>query len=63
MKGKLITVCITTVFVLLNVAIVVGQSAPALPGKPSQAPIGGLGILAAAGVGYAMYKLREKRQE
>ncbi|MCH8496015.1 MAG: hypothetical protein LAT57_10360 [Balneolales bacterium] len=33
---------------------------PALPGMPDQAPLGGLGLLAAAGGAYAWKKLRNK---
>lgn len=61
---KLKTLCIASSFLMINTAVVMGQSAPILPGAPSQAPIdGGLSILAAAGVGYAMYKLKNKRED
>ncbi len=61
---KLKALGITSFFMLINTAIALGQSAPTLPGAPSQAPIdGGLSILAAAGVGYAMHKLKNKHQE
>ena len=42
------------------VTVVLAQP-PGLPSAPSQAPIdGGLGLLAAAGAGYAYRKLRKK---
>lgn len=64
MKRRFIKMCAATTVVLLNTALVAGQSAPGLPGAPSQAPIdGGLSILAAAGVGYAMYKLKSRHKE
>ena len=63
MKAKFIKMSATTILMLLNAAWVAGQSAPGLPGAPSQAPIGGLSILAAAGVGYAMYKLKNRLRE
>lgn len=36
---------------------------PALPSAPNQAPIGGLGLLAAAGGALAAKKLLEKRKK
>ncbi len=51
---------------LLGLAIpiaVFAQSVPLLPDAPSQAPIGGLGILVAAGVGYGVYKLKRRHTE
>lgn len=36
---------------------------PGLPGAPDQAPLGSLGLLAAAGGAYAWKKLRNKNQE
>jgi len=39
------------------------QAPPPPPGKPQQTPVdGGLAILAVAGGGYAIKKLREKNQ-
>ena len=35
---------------------------PGLPGAPNQAPLGGLGLLAAAGGAYAWKKLRDKSE-
>ena len=63
MRTKFIKLSAAATLVLLNVAWVAGQSVPGLPGAPSQAPIGGLSILAAAGVGYAMYKLKNRHKE
>jgi|AntRauTorckE6833_2_1112554.scaffolds.fasta_scaffold08335_4 hypothetical protein len=49
-------------FVLLLTVIVAAQP-PGLPGTPSQAPIdGGLTLLAAAGGGYALKKLRDRKK-
>lgn len=36
---------------------------PGLPGAPDQAPLGGLGLLAAAGGAYAWNKLRNKNHQ
>ena len=36
---------------------------PAFPGNPNQAPIGGLGILAAAGGAMALKKLYDKHKK
>tara|TARA_B100000035_G_scaffold289222_1_gene275439 strand:- start:100 stop:219 length:120 start_codon:yes stop_codon:yes gene_type:complete len=36
---------------------------PSFPGAPAQAPIGGLGLLAAAGGALAIKKLRDKRKK
>jgi hypothetical protein len=46
------------VFVLPLITVVTGQ--PSFPGTPSQAPIGGLGLLAAAGGALAIKKLIDK---
>jgi len=43
------------------VTIITAQ--PAFPGDPNQAPIGGLGILAAAGGAMAVKKLMDKRKK
>ncbi len=39
MRTKFIKLSATAILVLLNAAWVAGQSAPGLPGAPSQAPI------------------------
>ena len=49
------------VFVLLLVTFVTAQ--PSFPGTPSQAPIGGLGLLAAAGGALAIKKLIDKHKK
>ena len=48
-------------FVLPLITVVIAQ--PALPGTPSQAPIGGLGLLAAAGGALAIKKLLDKHKK
>ncbi len=49
------------VFVLPLITIVMAQ--PSFPDPPDQAPIGGLGLLAAAGGALAIKKLRDKRKK
>ena len=49
------------VFVLPLITVVIVQ--PNLPGAPSQAPIGGLGLLAAAGGALALKKLWDKKKK
>ena len=49
------------VFVLPLITVVIAQ--PDFPGGPSQAPIGGLGLLAAAGGAIAIKKLIDKRKK
>ena len=52
---------LTLIFTLILVEFVFAQ--PALPVAPSQAPIdGGLTLLAAAGGGYAVKKLRDRKK-
>ena len=48
-------------FVLPLITIVIAQ--PDLPGPPSQVPIGGLGLLAAAGGALAIKKLLDKHKK
>ena len=43
--------------------ITVITAQPALPGNPNQAPIGGLGLLAAAGGAMALKKLYDKHKK
>jgi hypothetical protein len=58
----LIYISLTIALVLLLTTIIMAQP-PGLPSPPSQAPIdGGLSLLAAAGGGYAIKKLRDKRK-
>ena len=49
------------VFVLPLITVVTAQ--PSFPGTPSQAPIGGLGLLAVAGGALAIKKLLDKHKK
>jgi len=50
-------------FLVIIITTAVVQAQPGLPSAPSQAPIdGGLGLLAAAGGGYAWKKLRDRNK-
>ena len=49
------------VFVLPLITVVIAQ--PSFPGTPSQAPIGGLGLLAATGGALAIKKLIDKHKK
>ncbi|MDP6339376.1 MAG: hypothetical protein QF842_03495 [Candidatus Marinimicrobia bacterium] len=46
--------------IILNLTILIAQ--PTFPSTPNQAPIGGLGLLAAAGGAIALKKLWDKRK-
>jgi hypothetical protein len=48
-------------FVLPLITVVTAQ--PSFPGTPNQAPIGGLGLLAAAGGALAIKKLIDKHKK
>ena len=48
-------------FVLPLITVVIAQ--PSFPGTPSPAPIGGLGLLAAAGGALAIKKLLDKHKK
>ena len=48
-------------FVLPLITVVIAQ--PSFPGGPNQAPIGGLGLLAAAGGALAIKKLLDKHKK
>ncbi len=48
-------------FVLPLITVLIAQ--PIFPGKPSQAPIGGLGLLAAAGGALAIKKFLDKHKK
>ena len=50
-----------SVFVLPLITVVTAQ--PSFPGTPNQAPIGGLGLLAAAGGALAIKKLIDKHKK
>ncbi|WP_020401711.1 PID-CTERM protein-sorting domain-containing protein [Gracilimonas tropica] len=60
----LIYIVLAITFTVLLTTVVLAQHPPGLPSTaPSQAPIdGGLGLLAAAGGGYALKKLRDRKQ-
>ena len=49
------------VFVLPLITVLIAQ--PSFPGTPNQAPIGGLGLLAAAGGALAIKKLLDKNKK
>lgn len=51
----------TIVFLLPIISTLTAQ--PAFPSSPNQAPIGGLGLLAAAGGAIALKKLLDKRKK
>ncbi len=57
MKSKLIQII---VFLLPIVSMLTAQ--PSFPSSPNQAPIGGLGLLAAAGGAMAVKKLMKKKK-
>ena len=58
----LIYISLAILFTILMTSILLAQ--PGLPAAPSQAPTdGGLSLLALAGGGYAIKKLRDKRVE
>ncbi len=48
------------IMIILNLTILIAQ--PTFPSTPNQAPIGGLGLLAAAGGAIALKKLWDKRK-
>ncbi|SMO73397.1 PID-CTERM protein-sorting domain-containing protein [Gracilimonas mengyeensis] len=57
-----IYIVLSFVFSLLLIQLLMAQP-PGLPQTPSQAPIdGGLALLAAAGGGYALKKLRDRKK-
>ena len=58
MKSKLIQ---NIIFLLPIVSILTAQ--PSFPNSPNQAPIGGLGLLAAAGGAIAFKKLINKKKK
>ena len=65
---KINTKMLLSMAVMVIIALTIAPDAlaqtpppPALPGMPDQAPVGGLGLLAAAGGAYAWKKLRTKK--
>lgn len=65
MKNLLILAALFLLMMVLPVDALMAQSPPppALPGMPDQAPLGGLGLLAAAGGAYAWSKLRNRQNQ
>ncbi|MAO66707.1 MAG: hypothetical protein CL666_17070 [Balneola sp.] len=58
----LIYISLAIAFALLLTTVLMAQP-PGLPATPDQAPIdGGLSLLAAAGGGYALKKLRDRKK-
>ena len=54
---------ITKLITMLIPLISIISAQPAFPGAPDQAPIGGLGLLAAAGGAMALKKFRDKHKK
>ena len=54
---------IAQIIVLSLTLITIITAQPAFPGGPDQAPIGGLGLLAAAGGAMALKKLYDKHKK
>ncbi|MBC8346655.1 MAG: hypothetical protein ISR89_08660 [Candidatus Marinimicrobia bacterium] len=49
------------IMVFINLTLLLAQ--PTFPNEPNQAPIGGIGVLAAAGGALALKKLWKKKKE
>lgn len=64
MRMKILSALAILVVLMLIVttAAIAQPPPPALPGMPDQAPLGGLGLLAAAGGAYAWKKLRNTKE-
>ena len=58
---KPVHISILTLAVLIVAPAVLFGQPPGLPDAPDQAPLGGLGLLAAAGGAYAYRKLRHSK--
>ncbi|MDP5957368.1 MAG: hypothetical protein QF587_00780 [Candidatus Marinimicrobia bacterium] len=54
---------ITKLITMLIPLISIISAQPTFPGAPDQAPIGGLGLLAAAGGAMALKKFRDKHKK
>ncbi len=54
---------ITIIIALLSIPSIILAQGVDFPSTPSQAPIGGLGLLAACGGAMALKKLRDKRKK
>lgn len=59
MKTTFVIFC-ALIIVLIGATVLLAQP-PGLPDAPNQAPLGGLGLLAAAGGAYAWKKLRNRK--
>lgn len=64
MKNLIIFIALAVLIIIFAPEMSFSQNLPPmLPGEPEQAPIdGGLALLAAAGGGYAIKKLRDKKE-
>jgi len=63
MKYLLFISAILLIILILTPLVEAQVSPPLLPSGPSQTPVdGGLGLLAAAGGGYALKKLRDRKK-
>jgi hypothetical protein len=61
-KTLTLLVLLIVAVVLLDSGVALAQSPPALPNGPDQVPVGGgLGLLAAAGLTYAVVRVRQLR--
>lgn len=59
----LLTILLGAILILPDIASAQTPAPPPMPDKPTQTPIdGGLALLAAAGGGYAIKKLRDKKK-
>jgi len=58
---KSILILLTAIALMLLCSTELLAQPPGLPTEPDQAPLGGLGLLAAAGGAYAWNKLRKKQ--
>ena len=59
MKNKIVQIIVLS----LPLITVISAQPPGFPGAPNQAPIVGLGLLAAAGGAMALKKLYDKRND
>lgn len=63
MKNLIILAIVILLILVLTTLVAAQVPPPMLPSGPSQTPIdGGLGLLAAAGGGYALKKLRDRKK-
>ena len=59
MRNKIVQIIVLS----LPLITVITAQPPSFPGAPNQAPIGGLGLLAAAGGAMALKKLYDKHKK